>query len=215
MLMEMFWASLDTTIMVLVATSMAALLGGALGIATACTRADGISPQRFVHGCLDTILNVGRSVPFIILMVAVMPLTRLLVGTSVGLAAAIVPLTCGATPFYGRLAQLAIEAVDPALIEMGHSLGASRRQLVGFVLLSEARAPLVGAVAVTMVTLVSYSAMAGAVGGGGLGDLALRYGYQRFDTGVMLWTTGIMVALVQAVQKLGDLAVNALDKRVP
>ncbi|MEU7821005.1 methionine ABC transporter permease [Catellatospora sp. NPDC049133] len=170
----------------------------------------GPAPLRPVLGA---IVNVGRSVPFVILMIAVIPLTRALLGTSIGTAAAVVPLTVGAIPFFARLVEGALRDVDPGLTEAGHAFGATRAQIVARVLLPEALPALVRGLTVTAVALVGYSAMAGVIGGGGLGYLAIRYGYQRFETDVMLATVAVLVALVQLVQLTGDRLARRLDRR--
>jgi D-methionine transport system permease protein len=159
-------------------------------------------------------VNVGRSTPFIILLVAIIPLTRFLVGTSIGTAAAIVPLTVAAVPFVARLAEASLREVDPGLVEAAQAMGASPAQIVTKVLVPEALPGLVAAVTITVVNLIGYSAMAGAVGGGGLGDLGIRYGYQRFLPEVMLAVVVVLVVLVQAVQSAGDRLARRLNKRL-
>jgi D-methionine transport system permease protein len=158
-------------------------------------------------------VNVGRSVPFIILMVAIIPFTRLLVGTSIGTAAAIVPLAVAAMPFVARVAQSALKEVDPGVIEAALAMGASPWQVVTKVLLREALPALSLGGTIAVVSLIGYSAMAGAVGGGGLGDLAIRYGYQRFQAPIMLLTVVILVGMVQGLQYLGEKVAASLDHR--
>jgi len=159
------------------------------------------------------VINLGRSVPFIILMVAIIPFTRKVVGTSIGTTAAIVPLTVAAIPFMARLVEGALKEVDPGVIEAAQSMGTGPLQIIYKVLLPEALPALVLAVTVTAVNLVGYSAMAGAIGGGGLGDLAIRYGYQSFRGDVMLQTVAILVLLVQGMQMLGDRIAQKLYQR--
>ena len=156
------------------------------------------------------IINMLRSIPFIILMLAIIPLTRLLVGTSIGTTAAIVPLSLATIPFFARMVENNLDQLPPGLIETGQAMGASTLQLISAVLLSEAMPGIVSSLTTTLITLTAYSAMAGAVGGGGLGDLAIRYGYQRFDARVMLMTIVILIALVQMIQYIGDYWVKRL-----
>jgi D-methionine transport system permease protein len=159
------------------------------------------------------VVNLGRSIPFIILMVAIIPFTRSIVGTSSGTTAAIIPLTVAAIPFMARLVEGSLREVDPGVVEAAHSMGAAPGEIIWKVLLPEALPGLVLAITVTAVNLVGYSAMAGAIGGGGLGDLAIRYGYQRFRGDVMLQTIVILVLLVQGMQMLGDKIANRLYHR--
>ncbi len=156
--------------------------------------------NRFISG----LINFSRSIPFIILLVALIPITRFLVGTSIGINAAIVPLTLGATPFFARLVDNVYHNLPPGLIETGFSMGANTWQMIRFILLPEALPALIQSVTVTAITLVNYSAMAGTVGGGGLGDLAIRYGYQRFNVSIMIATVLILVFIVQLIQVGGD-----------
>jgi D-methionine transport system permease protein len=159
------------------------------------------------------LVNAARSIPFIILLVAVIPLTRLLVGTSIGVAAAIVPLSLAAIPYYARIAELSFREVDEGLIEAVRALGGGRWTLVREVLIPEAMPGLAAGFTVTLVTLIGASAMAGAVGSGGLGDLAIRYGYQRFETNVMIVVVLVLIALVSALEVVGDTIAARLDKR--
>ncbi len=180
------------------------LLGLPLGVLLYTTRRGRILEQVALHRVLDLVVNATRSVPFIILLVAIIPLTRLLVGTSIGTSAAIVPLTLGAIPFVAKLAEGALNDVSPGLVEAAQAMGATPLQIITRVLLPEAMAGLINGMTITLVTLVSYSAMAGAIGGGGLGDLGIRYGYQRFDPWMMLATVVVLVLLVQLIQSAGD-----------
>jgi D-methionine transport system permease protein len=159
------------------------------------------------------VVNVGRSVPFIILLVAIIPLTRLIVGTSIGTIAAIVPLTVGCIPFIARLVEGALMEVPDGLLEAAKAMGAKPLQIITKVLLPEALPGILNSVTITLVTLVNYSAMAGAIGGGGLGDVGIRYGYQRFDPTVMLVTVVILVVLVQLIQSAGERLVHKCDHR--
>jgi D-methionine transport system permease protein len=172
-----------------------------------------IRPHQTVHSALSVIVNVGRSLPFIILLVAIVPFTRLVVGTSIGTLGAIVPLTVSAIPFFARLVETTMLEVDSGVIEAAQAIGATTRQIIGKVLIPEAKSGLVLGVTNCAVSLISYSAMAGAVGGGGLGDLAIRYGYQRFQPEVMLATVVILVVLVQGIQSLGDWIARLMNHR--
>lgn len=210
LLTEAFWETLH-----IVAVSGAfTLLGGLLlGTILYITSATGPRPIAVVNAPLGLIVNIGRSAPFVLLMVAVVPLTRLITGTSIGTEAAIVPLTVASIPFFARLVEGALLEVQPGLIEAARSMGAGTPALVWRVVLPEATPGLIRGFTVTLVAVVSYSAMAGIVGGGGLGDLAYRYGYQRFETEYMIWPLVILVVLVQLFQILGDRCARTLDRR--
>lgn len=202
MLYDMLIATGETLYMVLVSTCFAALLGLPLGTLLFVSR--DIRPHRLVNRTVSGIINFSRSIPFIILLVALIPFTRLLIGTSIGLHAAMVPLTLGAAPFFARLVDNAYQTLPRGLFDAADAMGATTGQIIRHVLLPEARPALIQALTVTATTLVNYSAMAGTVGGGGLGDLAIRYGYQRFDLTVMLSTVLILVLIVQITQMMGD-----------
>lgn len=205
MIVSMLWdATLETLKMVAAGTLFATLLGLPLGILLTITAPNHILEQNLLHRLCGGIVNIGRSIPFIILMVAIIPFTRLIVGTSIGTLAAIVPLTVAAIPFVARLVDGALKEVDAGVIEAAESMGASPPQIILNVMIPEALPALVLAVTLTAVNLVGYSAMAGSIGGGGLGDLAIRYGYQRFRGDIMLATVVILIILVQAIQMLGD-----------
>lgn len=213
-LVSMLWqATLETLTMVGAATSLAALLGLPLGLLLAVTGPGQILAQSRVNRFLGAVVNVGRSIPFIILMVAIIPFTRKIVGTSIGTTAAIVPLTVAAIPFVARLVDGALQDVDPGVVEAAQSMGASPPEIIYKVLIPEALPALVRAVTLTAVNLVGYSAMAGAIGGGGLGDVAIRYGYQRFRGDIMLQTVVILIVLVQGIQMLGDGIAHKIQKR--
>ncbi|MDA1362187.1 ABC transporter permease [Glycomyces luteolus] len=209
-LTEALWETLH-----IVAVSGAwTLLGGLLlGTILYITSKTGPKPFAVVNAPLGLIVNIGRSAPFVLLMVAVVPLTRLITGTSIGTEAAIVPLTVASIPFFARLVEGALLEVQPGLIEAARSMGAGTPGLVWRVVLPEATPGLIRGFTVTLVAVVSYSAMAGIVGGGGLGDLAYRYGYQRFETEYMIWPLVILVVLVQLFQILGDRCARTLDRR--
>ena len=212
--LNMLWTATQETLLMVGAATVLAVLGGLpLGILLAATAPEGILENSWLNRVLGAVVNIGRSIPFIILMVAIIPFTRRVVGTSIGTTAAIVPLTIAAIPFFARLVEGALKEVDPGVIEAAQSMGTTPFQIIFKVLLPEALPSLVLAVTVTAVNLVGYSAMAGAIGGGGLGDLAIRYGYQRFRGDVMLQTIAILVVLVQGVQMLGDKLAQRLYQR--
>ena len=199
---DLMMATGETVYMVFASTFLAVLLGLPLG--TLLFTSAHVKPHPHVYRLIASVINISRSIPFIILLVAIIPLTRLLVGTSIGTNAAIVPLTLGAAPFFARLVDNVYKSLPSGLIEAGFAMGANTWQMVRHILLPEARPALIHAVTVTAITLVNYSAMAGTVGGGGLGDLAFRYGYQRFNPIIMLATVAILVLIVQGLQMGGD-----------
>jgi D-methionine transport system permease protein len=210
----LLWPALqDTLKMVVISTAFVALLGIPLGVLLHVTGRGGLRPQRGVSGALSTVVGIGRSVPFIVLLAAIIPFTRLVVGTSLGTNAVIVPLVVALVPFYARVVEQTLREVPNALVEMARAAGASRAQTVAKVLLPEALPGLLGGLTITLVAIVGFSAMGGAVGGGGLGELAIDYGYNRFDGHVMLATVVLLVLLVQAFQLLGDLAVRRTSHR--
>lgn len=197
-------ATLETLYMVGVSGLIACLIGIPMGVMLHVTRPGKLMASPSTNKILGAIVNAARSVPFIILMVAIIPVTRMIVGTSIGTTAAIVPLTLGAIPFVARVVEAAIAEVPSGLVEAANAMGARPFQIIIKVLLPEALPGLVHAVTLTLVTLVGYSAMAGAIGGGGLGDLGIRYGYQRFDGALMLATVVVLILLVQLIQSIGD-----------
>lgn len=199
---EVARATGETLYMVSVSTVFVVAIGLPLGTYLYGLRQ--ILSQPMVFRLLSMVINAARSIPFIILLVALLPVTRFLVGTSIGIHAAMVPLVLGAIPFFARLVDNVYTAGSPGLVETGFSLGMSPLQMIRWLLLPEARPALIQAVTVTAITLVNYSAMAGIVGGGGLGDLAIRYGYQRFQPMVMVITVVILIVIVQGIQMLGD-----------
>lgn len=204
---------LETLLMVGVAGGFAVLIGIPLGVILIVTARDAMLENKPVNHVLGLIVNATRSVPFVILMVAIIPFTRWIAQTSIGTTAAIVPLAVAAIPFMARIAENAMREVDPGLITAARAMGASPMQIICKVLLPEALPGLVAATIVTIVSLIGYSAMAGAIGGGGLGDLGIRYGYQRFLPEVMLAVVVVLIALVQAVQSLGDWLVRRMSHR--
>ena len=198
--------------MVVASTLLASLIGIPLGIILTVTRANHILPNAAVNSVLGVIVNATRSTPFIILMVAIIPLTRMLVGSSIGTTAAIVPLTISAAPFIARVIESSLLEIDHGVIEAAQSMGASPLQIIYKVLLPEALHSIVLGITLAVIALIGYSAMAGVLGGGGLGDLAIRYGYQRFQPDVMIVTVVILIAMVQIIQYLGDTLSKKLNK---
>ncbi|HPT83197.1 MAG TPA: methionine ABC transporter permease [Limnochordia bacterium] len=212
--LNLLWQATQETLLMVGSATVLAVLGGLpIGILLAITAPEGILENSWLNRLLGAVVNLGRSIPFIILMVAIIPFTRKVVGTSIGTTAAIVPLTVAAIPFFARLVEGALREVDPGVIEAAQSMGTTPLQIIYKVLLPEALPGLVLAVTVTAVNLVGYSAMAGAIGGGGLGDLAIRYGYQRFRGDVMVQTIAVLVLLVQGMQMVGDKIAQRLFQR--
>ena len=207
----LFNGTLETLYMVFLSGLIAMLGGIPLGVFLMTTQRQGILQNRWVNQGMGAITNIVRSIPFIILLVALIPLTRLLIGSSIGTNAAVVPLSIGAIPFVARIVESALMEVSPGLIEAGFAMGARPRQIIKKVLLPEAMPAIINGMTLTLITLVGYSAMAGAVGGGGLGAVAINYGYQRFDTMIMLATVIILVIIVQLIQFLGDFIVKKLS----
>lgn len=202
----------ETLYMVLISTAMAYLLGLPLGIVLVVTDRDGLRPNPALYRVLGTIVNILRSAPFIILMLALIPITRFIVGTSVGSSAAIVPLVIAAAPFVARLVESSLREVDHGVIEASLSMGASVLQTVG-VMLREALPSLITGAAIAITTILGYSTMAGFVGGGGLGAVAINYGYYRNNTLLMFIMVAVLVVIVEGFQAVGNLAADRLDKR--
>lgn len=203
----------DTIVMTGVSTLFAYVIGVPLGILLVVTAPGGLRPHRALNAVLGWIVNIGRSIPFIILLVALIPVTRWIVGTSLGVPGAIVPLVVAAAPFVGRMVEQSLAEVDGGLIEAAQSFGASVWQIVRKVFLRESLPSLVRGVSITFVTLFGYSAMAGTVGAGGLGDIAIRYGYQRYQDDVMIAAVILCIVLVQIFQSVGDIVARKIDKR--
>lgn len=213
-MLELFAGSLwETLLMVGISGVAGTVIGLPLGVLLRLTDRGGVLQNAGVNRGVGAVVNAVRSTPFIILLVAIIPLTRLITGSSIGTAAAVVPLTFAAAPFIARLVETALREVDHGLVEAAQAMGASTSQIVFKVLLPEALPGIVAAFTITLVSLTGYSAMAGAIGGGGLGDLGIRYGYQRFLPEVMLAVVVVLVAFVQAVQSLGDWAVRRLSHK--
>lgn len=203
----------DTIYMTLAATLFSYVFGMVMGVVLVMTRKGGITPRPVVFSILDAVVNLTRSFPFLILMIAVIPFTRLVVGTTIGNNATIVPLVLAASPFVARLVESSLLEVDHGVIEAAQSMGASPLQIVIRVLIPEAMPSLITGSAVSAITILGYSAMAGAVGGGGLGKLAIMYGYNRYQTDIMIMTVVLLIIIVQAMQSLGDWAARKSDKR--
>jgi D-methionine transport system permease protein len=204
----------DQTLQMVFWSALFAAVGGLLlGVLLVVTERGGLLPIALANKVIGLVVNVGRSLPFMILLIAILPFTRMLVGTTIGTTSAIVPLTIAAIPFYARLVETSLREVDPGVIAAAQAMGASRLEIIRKVLLREARPGLIAGLTVTVIALISYSAMAGAIGAGGLGDLALEYGYQRFDTGVMVATVVVLIVLVQLIQMAGDVVVRRLTHR--
>ena len=206
-------ASEATGLMLVGSLVLTVAIGLPLGVALFLTDKGELLEQRWVRGGLSFVVNVLRSVPFIILLIVMIPVTVALVGTSLGIAGAIPPLVVSAAPFFARLVESALRAVDRGVVEAAQAMGATPRQIILGALLPEARPGLTAAVTVTAVALVSYTAMAGVVGAGGLGDLAVRFGYQRFQTDVMVVTVVLLLVLVQVIQMIGDFVTARFSRR--
>ena len=206
-------ATIETLQMTVFSTLFAVLLGLPLGIWLWVTAKGSLAPQLMVHRIVSAIVDFGRSIPFIILMIAIIPFTRFVVGTALGWQATVVPLAIGAIPFFARLVEVALREVASGKIEAVQMMGATNFQIIRQVLIPEALPGLISAVTVTAVNLVSYTAMAGAVGGGGLGALAISYGYQRYQGDVMIACIVLLVAIVVIIQRLGDWLARRVDHR--
>ena len=218
-----FWAqygkllidgTVDTLVMVIISTLFAYLLGLPMGVALVLTQPHGIRPNGFINRLLGWIINIGRSLPFIILMIAIMDFTKLIVGTKIGVKGAIVPLVVSAAPFIARMVETSLAEVDSGVVEAAQSMGASTLQIVWKVYLPEAKPSLILGGAISIVTILAYTAIAGAVGAGGLGDLAIRYGYQRKVPSMMLVTVILLIVLVQIIQFIFSWVSNRIDKRL-
>ncbi len=203
----------DTVYMTLASTLMGYVLGLPMGVVLAVTDKDGIRPNRFIYRILDVISNVIRSIPFLILLILLIPFTRWLVGKSYGSTATIVPLVITAAPYIGRLVESSLKEVDKGVIEAAKSMGASDFDIVFHVMLVEARTSLIMGATIALGTILGYSAMAGAVGGGGLGDIAVRYGYYRWQTGIMIVTVLLIIVLFQIFQTIGMKIAKKIEKR--
>ncbi len=203
----------ETLYMVLLAGLFTLLIGLPLGVLLFVSRRDGLLPLPRLNRGMGAVINLGRSLPFVVMLIALIPLTRLIVGTTLGSTAAVVPITIGAFPFFARIVETALDEVDKGRIEAIVAMGGDIRHVILKVLLPEALPALVAGVTLTLVMLIGFSSMAGVIGGGGLGDLAIRYGYQRFNNQIMVVTVIVLVLLVQGVQSLGDRCVRSLAHR--
>lgn len=210
MLLEGVW---DTLYMTLVSTFFSYVFGMIMGVYLVISRAGGIKPRPVLYACLDVVVNLTRSFPFLILMIAVIPFTRFLVGTTIGNNATVVPLVIAAAPFVARLVESSLLEVDSGVIEAAQSMGATTMQIITRVLLPEARPSLINGSAIAATTILGYSAMSGAVGGGGLGKLAIMYGYNRYQTDIMFATVVLLIIIVQVLQSFGNWATKRSDKR--
>ena len=205
--------TIDTLYMVTVSTLFAYLIGLPLGVLLFTTARGGIHENASVNRLLGWVVNIGRSIPFIILIVALIPFTRLVVGKAIGATAAIVPLVIGSAPFVARLVEQSLEEVDTGVIEAAKCMGADRFHIIMHVLLGESVPSLIRGFSITAIMLIGYSAMAGAVGAGGLGDIAIRYGYHRYQPDVMLFTLVLMIIIVCIIQFIFGFAANRIDKK--
>jgi D-methionine transport system permease protein len=207
-------ATLQTLAMVFSATFFSLLLGFPLGILLCISDpSTGISPKPIVFKVLTRIVNVLRSFPFIILMILIFPLSRIIIGTSIGTSASVIPLSIAAAPFVARIIETALKEVDPGLVQAARAIGSTKLQIIFKVLIPEALPSLVAGVTLTIINIIGYSAMAGAIGGGGLGDLAIRYGYQRFRTDIMIASVLVILILVEIIQFFGTRISNNLMKK--
>jgi len=205
-----FEATVQTLEMVFFSTVFSTLLGFPLGILLCMTGPTGITPKKTLNQIISRIVNVLRSFPFIILMILLFPLSRLILGTSIGTVATIVPLSIAAAPFVARIIESALNEVDPEMVKAARAMGSGNRQIIFKVLIPEAMPSIVAGITLTIINLIGYSAMAGAIGGGGLGDLAIRYGYQRFRTDVMFWSVIVILILVEVIQLIGTRISNKM-----
>lgn len=201
----------QTVYMVFFSTLFASVLGFILGIILTVTSPDGLRPNKVSYKILDSIINVLRSFPFVILIVAIIPLTRVIIGKSIGETAAIVPLTIAAAPFVARIIESSLKEVDPGVIEAAKSFGSSDSQIVFKVMLKEAVPSIISGLTLTVISIIGYSAMAGSVGAGGLGKVAITYGYQGFQTDIMVTTVIILIIIVQSLQSLGNYLYKKLN----
>ena len=211
---RMLWAGTgETLLMVFASTALGYVIGLPVGVLLTISDTDGICPHPLLYKILDIIINITRSIPFLILLILIQPCTKFVVGKSYGTVATIVPLTIAAAPFIARMVEGSLKEVDHGVVEAALSMGAGKMTIVIKVLIAEARTSLLVGVTIALGTILGYSAMAGIVGGGGLGDIAIRYGYYRYETGIMLITVLVLVILMQVLQWLGTLLSKKLDRR--
>ncbi|HEX7055958.1 MAG TPA: methionine ABC transporter permease [Bacilli bacterium] len=207
------WGTVDTLYMTAFATFAAYLFGLPLGVILVITDKNHITPRKKLNTVLGSVVNITRSVPFIILLIAIIPFTRMVAGTSIGPTASVVPLAIGAIPFVARMVEASLKEVDRGMIEAAQSMGASPWTIITKVMIPETVPSLILGLSITTITLIGYSAMAGVVGGGGLGDIAIRYGYYRYQKDLMLLTIVLLIVIVQLVQSAGDFLSRKIDKR--
>ena len=203
----------ETLYMTLLSTLMGYVIGLPMGVLLAVSDKDGLKPNRVLYRILDVIANIVRSIPFLILLILLIPFTRMIVGKSYGSTATVVPLVIAAGPFIARMVESSLKEVDEGVIEAARSMGASNLRIIVKVLLVEARTSLINEATIAVGTILGYSAMAGTIGGGGLGDIAIRYGYHRYQADIMIVTVVLLVILVQIFQMVGTTLANRLDKR--
>lgn len=203
----------ETLYMTLASTFVGYLVGLPLGICLAVTDKDGLTPNKLIYKALDFIVNVLRSIPFLILLILLIPFTRLVVGRSTGVSATVVPLVVAAIPFIARMVESSIKEVDNGVVEAARSMGASNLRIIIHVLITESKTSLISGITIAIGTILGYSAMAGVVGGGGLGDIAVRYGYYRYQTKIMVITVILLIVLVQVFQTSGNFIAKKTDKR--
>lgn len=203
----------ETLYMTLLSTLMGYVIGLPMGVLLAVSDKDGLKPNRVLYRILDVIANIVRSIPFLILLILLIPFTRMIVGKSYGSTATVVPLVIAAGPFIARMVESSLKEVDEGVIEAARSMGASNLRIIVKVLLVEARTSLINGATIAVGTILGYSAMAGTIGGGGLGDIAIRYGYHRYQADIMIVTVVLLVILVQIFQMVGNTLANRLDKR--
>ena len=203
----------ETVYMTLLSTLMGYIIGLPMGVLLAVSDKDGLKPNRVLYRILDVIANIVRSIPFLILLILLIPFTRLVVGKSYGSTATVVPLVIAAGPFIARMVESSLKEVDEGVIEAARSMGAGNFRIIMKVLLVEARTSLINGATIAVGTILGYSAMAGTIGGGGLGDIAIRYGYYRYQADIMIVTVVLLIILVQIFQMVGTTLANRLDKR--
>lgn len=203
----------ETVYMVFFSSLFSIIIGLVIGIVLYVTDKGNILENSYINKIVGTIVNIGRSVPFVIMMIAVFPLSKFIVGTSIGSTASIVPLTVAAAPFVARVIETSLKELDKGIIEASISMGASETQIITKVMLPETAPSIIAGITITIINIIGYSAMAGTIGGGGLGDVAVRYGYERFRTDILIISVIIMVVMVQVIQCIGNFFANKFNKR--
>lgn len=205
---------LDTLYMTLVSSFIAYIIGLPIGILLVATDRDGITPKPTINKIVGIFVNIVRSIPFIILLIAIMPVTRTIIGTTIGASAVVIPLIASSAPYIARIVESSLKEVDKGVIEAAQSMGANPMQIIFKVLIPEAKPSLIIGSAIAISTILSYTVMAGFVGGGGLGDIAIRYGYYRRETEIMLVAVGLLIIILQIIQELGSTITKSSDKRL-